>query len=352
MADTNQKKSHLSRNIGIAVALIIILVISIVAGIYFAERSGYISSSSLPFIPAPTPIPTALLQVSGQVISGQWIRNPSTDLPAYQSTINYNAYNAGNAPATDVSISIAIDGAPYSNQVIPSISTGNSYSNSFTISEHYWVTDTLTINASCSDSTNSYSMTIGSVFPTNWGIDTNTNQIICQDQPSLPSSTVELFVTPNEQTVVSMKNSILQSKSILDPDWTAIWEWVGSNIKYNTAEYNAEENGGPANWQFPLETLQSKTGICIDYSILLCSLYRDGVFGPNDCYVVLGTNAQGDWHAWDIVRFYVLGQSVWYTLDPQENGNFLVNLIVNPFDVSGYTGHFEFNDQQFITLNS
>jgi hypothetical protein len=76
-------------------------------------------------------------------------------------------------------------------------------------------------------------------------------------------------------------------------------------------------------------------------------MYRDGVFGPNDAYVVCGTNAQGEGHAWVIVRLPVFG---WYTLDPQENGGFFLNLASNPFVVSGYTGQYEFNDQQFITI--
>jgi transglutaminase-like putative cysteine protease len=75
-------------------------------------------------------------------------------------------------------------------------------------------------------------------------------------------------------------------------------------------------------------------------------MYRDGVFGPNDVYVVLGTG-QGGYHAWVIVRLPILG---WYTLDPQENGGFLLNLAQNPFVVSGYTAQYEFNDQQFLTV--
>ena len=216
------------------------------------------------------------------------------------------------------------------------IDESNSYTAQFTTWTPYDTYQSVVITASCTDSTNSYSLSVGSTFPRDWGIDPNTNQVVNPESQSIAPSTVELFVTPNEQNVVAMKDSILKNKLFIDPDWTAIWTWVGQNVKYNTAELSAE-NGGSAHWQFPFETLQSKTGICIDYSILLCSLYRDGVFGPNDCYVVLGTNGQGDWHAWVVVRLPVVG---WYTVEPQENGNFIINLISNPFEVSGYTGHF------------
>jgi len=125
---------------------------------------------------------------------------------------------------------------------------------------------------------------------------------------------------------------------LLDADWTALWEWVGSNIKYEN------ENSGTYHWQFPKDTLQSRYGMCADYSTLLVSMYRDGVFGHNDVYVVLGTNQDGKGHAWVIVRLPIVG---WYTLEPQENG-FVLNLAVNPFVVSGYKAQYEFNDQEFI----
>jgi hypothetical protein len=155
------------------------------------------------------------------------------------------------------------------------------------------------------------------------------------------STIAELMVTPNEQNLVAMKNSILNSKFFLDPDWTALWSWVGGHITYET------EDSASYHWQFPKDTLQSKYGMCADYSTLLVSMYRDGVFGPNDAYVVCGTNGQGGGHAWVIVRLPVFG---WYTLDPQENGGFFLNLAQNPFVVSGYTAQYEFNDQQFKTV--
>jgi hypothetical protein len=273
-----------------------------------------------------------VLKVDGGVTNGYWTRDVATDLPDYESTVSYSVSDVGNIDASSVSISISIDGNPYSSNVIPSITTSNSYSSSFSYSTPYDQTNIVLILANCQDSSDSYTLSIGSTFPSSPYTSGGFSQTIA-----------ELFVTPNEQNLVSVKNSILNSKFFLDPDWTALWSWVGSQITYET------EDSASYHWQFPKDTLLSKYGMCADYSTLLVSLYRDGVFGPNDAYVVLGTNQNGKGHAWVIVRLPVVG---WYTLDPQENGGFLVNLVLNPFVVSGYTAQYEFNDQQFHTISS
>lgn len=274
-----------------------------------------------------------ILKVDGDVTSGYWVRDATTDLPDYESTVSYSVSDVGNLDASTVSISISIDGNPYSSNVIPSITTSNSYSSSFSYSTPYDTTSNVLIQANCQTSSDSYTLSIGSTFPSS-----------PYDSSGGFSQTIaELYVTPNEQNVVAMKNSILKSKFILDADWTALWDWVGSHITYET------ENSATYHWQFPKDTLQSKYGMCADYSTLLVSMYRDGVFGPNDAYVVLGTNQNGEGHAWVRVRLSVLGISTWYTLEPQENGGWL-NLVGNPLVVSGYTAQYEFNDQQFITL--
>ena len=273
-----------------------------------------------------------VLKVDGGVTNGYWTRDVTTDLPDYESTVSYSVSDVGNRDASSVNISISIDGKPYSSNVIPSITTSNSYSSSFSYSTPYDQTNIVLIRVNCQDSSDSYTLSIGSTFPSSPYASSGFSPTIA-----------EFFVTPNEQNLVATKNSILKSRFFLDPDWTALWEWVGSHIKYET------EDSASYHWQFPKDTLQSKYGMCADYSTLLVSLYRDGVFGPNDTYVVLGTNQYGKGHAWVIVRLPVVG---WYTLDPQENGGFLLNLIGNPFFVSGYTAQYEFNDQQFLTISS
>jgi hypothetical protein len=271
-----------------------------------------------------------VLKVNGGVTNGYWTRDVTTDLPDYESTVSYSVSNVGNLDASSVNISIRIDGNSYSSNIIPSITTSNSYSSSFSYSTPYDKTNIVLIQANCQDSSDSCTLSIGSTFPSS-------------PYASSDFSTIaELFVTPNEQNLVAMKNSILNSKFFLNPDWTALWEWVGSNINYEN------EDSASYHWQFPKDTLQSKYGMCADYSTLLVSMYRDGVFGPDDAYVVLGTNQNGKGHAWVRVRLPIFG---WYTLDPQENGGWL-NLLGNPLVVSGYTAQYEFNDQQYLTISS
>ena len=76
-------------------------------------------------------------------------------------------------------------------------------------------------------------------------------------------------------------------------------------------------------------------------------MYRDGVFGPSDVYVVCGTNAQGGGHAWVTVRLPIIG---WYTIEPQANGVIDV-FLGNPLLVSGYQAIYKFNDQQCVWMN-
>ena len=275
--------------------------------------------------------PRVVLKVDGGVTNGYWTRDVATDLPDYESTVSYSVSDVGNLDASSVSITISIDGNPYSSNIIPSITTSTSYSSSFSYSTPYDQTDSVLIRANCQDSSDSYTLSIGSTFPSS------------PYASGFSSTIAELFVTPNEQNLVAMKNSILKSKFFLDADWTALWSWVGSHITYET------EDSASYHWQFPKDTLQSKYGMCADYSTLLVSMYRHGVFGPNDAYVVLGTNQDGKGHAWVIVRLPLVG---WYTLEPQENGGFFVNLALNPFVVSGYTAQHKFNDQQFLTISS
>ena len=221
--------------------------------------------------------PRVVLKVDGGVTNGYWTRDVATDLPDYESTVSYSVSDVGNLDASSVSISISIDGNPYSSNVIPSITTSTSYSSSFSYSTPYDQTDSVLIQANCQDSSDSYTLSIGSTFPS--------SPYASGFSPTI----AELFVTPNEQNLVAMKNSILKSKFFLDPDWTALWTWVGSHITYEN------EDIASYHWQFPKDTLQSRYGMCADYSTLLVSLYRDGVFGPNDAYVVCGTRPNGTW---------------------------------------------------------
>jgi hypothetical protein len=318
----------------ISAILAAVLVLSVFAVVFLG---GSTNSNLLPFsqpspTPTPTPVPRAVLTVTAGVDSAWWARDNSTDLPARESSVRYYIQDSGNAPATSVSLTVTVDGRTYFSTVVPWIEASGSYSGSLTLSTPYDQTDSVVVSASCQDSSNSESFIVGADFPSS----------PYASSGNLESALCELFVTPNEAKLASTRENILSNKFFLNPDWTALWEWVGNNVDY------LQEDSSTYHWQFPKDTLSSKYGMCADYSTLLVSLYRGGTFGPNDCYVVAGTNAEGKGHAWVVVRLPIVG---WYTLEPQANGNFLVNLVANPFYVNGYTGQYQFNDQQFITLN-
>lgn len=272
----------------------------------------------------------AILNVNSQVSNSYWTRSPTTDLPDYVNEIVCYVRNTGNTAASNVNLEIKVDGNVLTTRYFPSIPIEAVETYSFSLTMPYDSSRSLFLWASCPDSEDTYSFSVVSEFPSSPYTSGSFSQTIAQ-----------LFVTPNEQNVKTMKDSILKNKFLLDADWTALWTWVGSNIKYNAEDSNSYH------WQFSKDTLASRYGMCADYSVLLVSMYRDGVFGPDDVFVVGGTNQAGKGHAWVVVRLPIVG---WYTLDPQENGGFLVNLLANPFVVSGYTANYEFNDQQFHVL--
>jgi hypothetical protein len=327
--------SRQNRNIAMAASLTAVLIVSIFALVLLSGGNGSPNANPLPFFqpsPTPTPVPRAVLEVTAGVDSAWWARDSSTDLPTYTSSDRYYVYNSGNAPASGVSITVTVDGQTYVSTVVPSIAASDSYSGMLTVSTPYDQTDSVVVSASCQDSSDSGSFTVGADFPSSpYSSSGKLDQTLC-----------ELFVTPNEQILAAARQNILNTKFFLNPDWTALWTWVGNNVDY------LQEDSSTYHWQFPKDTLSSNYGMCADYSTLLVSLYRGGTFGPNDCYVVAGTNAEGHGHAWVIVKLPILG---WYTLEPQADGNIIVSLLANPLYVSGYTGQYQFNDQQFITLS-
>jgi len=106
-----------------------------------------------------------VLKVDGGVTNGYWTRDVATDLPDYESTVSYSVSDVGNLDASSVSITISIDGKPYSSNIIPSITTSTSYSSSFSYSTPHDQTDSVLIRANCQDSSDSYTLSIGSTFP-------------------------------------------------------------------------------------------------------------------------------------------------------------------------------------------
>jgi transglutaminase-like putative cysteine protease len=271
----------------------------------------------------PPQVLRAVLSVNGYMYEGYWTRDTTTDSPNFVSTVKYSVSNIGNTNAVNISITIHIDGKLYSSNVIPLLAVSEIHYSSFSVSTVYDSSSNMFIQASCQDSMDSYTLSVGSKLP-RW-----------TDE----SSILKLYITPKEANVVSIKSSILKNKFPLVPNWIALRDWVGNSITY---KYDSNVHGVDEYWQLPKETIELRTGDCEDHAILLCSLLRADGWSPNDVYVVIGKDGNGEGHAWVKINLGILG---WQYLEPQANG--WNTLILDFFITSGYKAEYEFNDSQF-----
>jgi transglutaminase-like putative cysteine protease len=147
-----------------------------------------------------------------------------------------------------------------------------------------------------------------------------------------------LFITPNDPTVIALRDEILQDNiALLTPDWMAIRDWVGNSIQYvSDSEIHSEREF----WQFSNETIHLETGDCEDFSILLCSLLRSNGWDYNSVHVIIGAQ-NNQHHAW--VRLEWEGRT--YNIEPQGSGFDLI--IGDNLNLSGFEAIYFFNDQEF-----
>ena len=253
----------------------------------------------------------AVLVADGYVSSSFWSRNTTTDLPDFVTNIVYSVRNDGNSDATNVILTVTLDGSFLTENDVSSLPILEVQTYYVQFSTIYDTVKTMQIQASCADSTDSYTLSIGSKFPRQYSGDPNV---------------MKLFVTPNEGSVVNQKNSILKSKFFLTPDYMALRDWVGSNIKYT---FDSESHGQTDYWQFSKETLSTETGDCEDSAILLCSLLRAAGVSANDVYVVVG-ETQGQGHAWVSFKWFtLLGQPAWIRMEPTAGGEIVTNFFTD-----------------------
>jgi len=224
-------------------------------------------------------------------------------LPNFVSNVRYSISNIGNADAINVSVTVYIDGKIYSSNILPLLKFSDIYYSSFSVLTVYDSSSTVLIRASCQDSTESYTFSIGS------------NLVRAPGYLTEDINLIKLYITPNEANVVNIKNKILADKFILDPrpDWMVLRDWVGNSITY---KYDSDIHGVDDYWQLPKETLQLRTGDCEDSAILLCSLLRSAGYSANDVFVFIG-ESDGKGHAWVSFRWInLLGVESWIRLEP------------------------------------
>jgi len=266
----------------------------------------------------PPQVFRAILRVNGYTYEGYWTRDTATDLPNFVSNVRYSISNIGNADAINVSVTVYIDGKIYSSNILPLLTFSEVHYSSFSVSTVYDSSSNVLIQASCQDSTDSYTFSIGS------------NLVRAPRYLTEDFNVIKLYITPNEANLVNIKNKILADKFPLDPrpNWMVLRDWVGNSITYPSddadgdgkPDYDYMYHGQWDYWQLPKETLQLRTGDCEDSAILLCSLLRAAGYSVNDVFVFIG-ESDGEGHAWVSFRWInLLGLESWIRLEPTVGG--------------------------------
>ncbi|HIH96019.1 MAG TPA: hypothetical protein HA348_00765 [Thermoplasmata archaeon] len=139
------------------------------------------------------------------------------------------------------------------------------------------------------------------------------------------------YVRPDDPLVQQTLEEILRNKPFFVNESRTIRNWVATNIKFRSdLEENwlscLRRNLNPFEfWQYPEETIKSKSGDCEDFAILLCSLLRANGYSPEEVFVALSVEGSTG-HAFVAVkegenyrliepqaRQSILGFSAWLT---------------------------------------
>jgi len=259
------------------------------------------------------------LEVNVKKNSSYW-ENLASDVPELISNLDVSVTNSGNAFAENVEITTRIDGANYNSESIALLQISEVYTSSITVKVSYQSAKIVTIEASCSLSSNSRTVIL------NANLSRNFEENLCRS-----------FITPEDQNVVELKNKILEDKPLLTSDWVALRDGVGNNVEYRG---DPEIHGEREYWQFSNETIQLRTGDCEDFSILLCSLLRADGWSPDSIYVIMGEK-NNQYHAW--VR--LIWNDIQYNIEPQGNG--FATVFGDILSLSGYNAKYYFNDKRF-----
>jgi len=313
MGNTSEVKMASKTLAAIAVVLLVLVVVFFVDSRLILDPIADVLQ-----VHEPEVVSKAVLWVDGYV--------DDADSPQNYCTVHYSVSNVGNATAQNVTLEAVVDRQSQGIKAIPSLEVSDSANYSFQVSAYSEVLHVVSLRASCEDSMDAYSFSVGADVPRSF---------------SENEDLVKLFVTPREPSLVALKDDVLKESLLNVKDWIALRNWVGNNIKY---KHDDVVYGVPEYWQFGKETVSLKTGDCEDFSILLCSLLRAAGYSADDVYVVIGKNADG-YHAWVKINLDSVG---WYNLEPQENG--FATLVGDFLVLSDYHALYEFNDQQFHKL--
>ena len=252
--------------------------------------------------------------------SGVW-QSDLTDSPLYISTITYIISNHGTGIAEGIQATLSIDGVVFDEFSLSSLSSKDSFTETFSISMNFGSSKEISLTASCADSTDTGVLTVNAFL----------------DRAFNPEL-ARLYITPSDSIIQQTLENIVNNPLV--PDWIEIRDWVANEIEYVS---DTGVHGVSDYWQLPRDTLSLGTGDCEDFSILLCSLYRAIGWNENEVYVVIGEK-EGMYHAWVKLDVDIIG---WQNIEPQAGG---LNTVVGDFlSLSGYSAKYNFNDFYFNT---
>ncbi len=159
------------------------------------------------------------------------------------------------------------------------------------------------------------------------------------------SSSLSPFLYPNQQVNFSQGSScVYKSAQVCAGKTTdvqkvsAIFKYVTSNIRYDTAEANAIISGSIKNYcPNPDEVLSTRKGICYDYASLFAAMCRAQGIPTKLVKGYVGSN--GLYHAWNQVYLKNVG---WITVEYKARTGF------NTLDATFYSGA---SNKSSITAN-
>ena len=307
------------RGVVIFIVIVVIVLFCIAPFTFLGQIQDFISSIQNTARNQNSQQAEPKLEVNVKENSSYW-ENLASDLPQFISNLNVSVKNLGNGSAENVEITTKIDGAHYNTESIALLQPSEAYASLITVTVDDKSAKIVTIEASCSLSSNSKTVIV------NANLSRKFDEDLCRS-----------FITPDDQNVIELKNEILKDKPVLTVNWMALRDWVGNNIQYRS---DSEIHGESEFWQFPNETIQLRTGDCEDFSLLLCSLLRADGWSSDSVYVIVGEQ-NSQYHAW--VR--VIWNDIQYNIEPQGNG--FATFLGDILSLSGYNAKYYFNDEKF-----
>lgn len=264
--------------------------------------------------------------ISYEITSTEWLRNPVTDLPRCYSHLTFKIYSR--SKFSNAHLTVILDGSSAIADII-SLKDGLNSVQGFTIISDY------------EDFGISHLMKCYLTAKNDLGFMYDYSEFSYEvNLPRyLDERVASLYITPNNPEIKNLVKNITGW-----PRWLVLLNWVSSNIKY---KYDIDSHGRSEFWQLPIETIRLGTGDCEDYAILLCSLYRAAGYDENSVYVILGyTKNVG--HAWVRIYAQVGGIGTWVNIEPQVGG--ILSVFYGLIDITMYDDVFQFNDVYFTRL--